>query len=302
MNLEQMEYITEVSKTQSISLAAQNLHVSQAAVSQSISLLEKELGLKLFTRSRLGTIPTDEGNIIIRKAFEIMKKMGEIKEEAKSITSLYTGELTIAAIPSLFLTLLPKTLSKFKKDCPHVTVSISEMGGKEIIDDIRQHKVDLGLIVLNKESLIDSQETLIFQYLLQGEMRACVHKHSPLALSKKLRVQDLIDYPFVLYSGHNWESAIQQFEKKYGPLNILFTSNNSELIKKTVSEGLAISILSNFMLKDDPYIESENIITIPIIDYKPTPISFGWVYSKSNPRKSNIKKFLHYLHDYVQQL
>lgn len=56
------------------------------------------------------------------------------------------------------------------------------------------------------------------------------------------------------------------------------------------------------MLKDDPYIESENIITIPIIDYKPTPISFGWVYSKSNPRKSNIKKFLHDLHDYVQQL
>ncbi len=124
--------------------------------------------------------------------------MGEIKEEATSITSLYTGELTIAAIPSLFLTLLPKTLSKFNKDCPHVTVSISEMGGKEIIDDSRQHKVDLGLIVLNEDSLIDSKETLIFQYLLQGEMRACVHKHSPLALSKKLRVQDLIDYPFVL--------------------------------------------------------------------------------------------------------
>ncbi|MFJ8527537.1 LysR family transcriptional regulator [Bacillus sp. NPDC094106] len=74
MNLEQMEYIKEISRTQSISLAAKNLHVSQAAVSQSISLLERELGVKLFIRSRLGTTPTKEGKNIIRKALEIIKR------------------------------------------------------------------------------------------------------------------------------------------------------------------------------------------------------------------------------------
>ena len=301
MNLEQMEYVKEVSRTQSISLAAQNLHVSQAAVSQSIALLEKELGVKLFVRSRLGTTPTEEGKNIIRKALEIIKKVEELKGEAQSLTSLYTGELKIAAIPSLFMTLLPKTLSMFKTDCPHVKVSIEEMGGNEIIKDVKQHKIDLGLIILNEQSLLNSQDHLIFQSLFRGEMRACVHKDSPLAFSSKLKIQEMLDYPFVLYGGHNWETSIRQFEKKYGSMNILFTSNNSEVIKKTVSEGLGVSMLTDFMLKNDPYVENGNIVPIPLIDYEPATISFGWIYSKDSSRINVIKKFLEYLYLYVRQ-
>jgi DNA-binding transcriptional LysR family regulator len=152
MNLEQMEYIKEVARTQSISLAAQNLHVSQAAISQSISLLEKELGIILFKRSRLGTTPTDEGRKIIKTAMEIVSKVDEIRDEAKSTTVSYTGELKIAAIPSLFMTLLPRTLSMFKNEFPQVKVLITEMGGKEIIEEVNKYKIDLGLIVLNEET------------------------------------------------------------------------------------------------------------------------------------------------------
>lgn len=302
MNLEQMEYIKEILKTQSISLAAQNLHVSQAAVSQSISLLEKELGIKLFIRSRSGTAPTEEGRNIIKKALEITRKVEEIKGEAQFLTSVYTGELNIAAIPSLFMTLLPKTLSAFKNDYPQVEIMIKEMGGKEIIEDVKRHKVDLGLVILNEQSLLHSHDHLIFQSLFRGEMRACVHKDSPLAFSSKVKIQDLLDYPFVMYGGLNWEETIRLFEKKYGSINILFTSNNSEVIKKTVSEGLAISMLTDFMLKNDPYVENGDIIPVPLIDYEPTTISFGWIYSRDSSRINIIKKFLEYLHLYVRQL
>ena len=59
MNFEQLEYIKEVIETKSMSIAAENLHVTQSAISQSISLLEKEFGVQLFKRSRNGTIPTE---------------------------------------------------------------------------------------------------------------------------------------------------------------------------------------------------------------------------------------------------
>src|SRR3954465_14477139 len=127
MNFEQLEYIKEVIETRSMSIAAKNLHVTQSAISQSISLLEKEFGVQIFKRSRNGTIPTDEGKGIITKVLEILKKADELKEEVQSLTSSYNGELKIATIPSIFMTTLPKTLSKFKIDFPQIKVTIMEM-------------------------------------------------------------------------------------------------------------------------------------------------------------------------------
>lgn len=66
MNLEQLMYVVELSKSKSLSEAAANLHISQSALSQSITSLEKELGLKLFRRARTGTLPTAEGASIIK--------------------------------------------------------------------------------------------------------------------------------------------------------------------------------------------------------------------------------------------
>ncbi|WP_113927598.1 LysR family transcriptional regulator [Bacillus sp. P14.5] len=61
MNIEQIKYILEVSKEGSITKAAERLHLSPSALSQSITQLEKELGVTIFSRSRKGTTPTSEG-------------------------------------------------------------------------------------------------------------------------------------------------------------------------------------------------------------------------------------------------
>ena len=145
MNFEQLEYVKEIIETKSMSIAAQNLHVTQSAISQSISLLEKEFGVQLFKRSRLGTIPTDEGKIIIKKLLEILKKADELKEEVQSITSSYNGELKIATIPSIFMTFLPKTLSRFKNDFPQIKVTINEMENKEVIERLNQSNSGFGI-------------------------------------------------------------------------------------------------------------------------------------------------------------
>lgn len=71
MHIEQLKYIVEVTKTRSISIAAQNLHVSQSTISKAITNLEQELGINLFTRSRLGAIPTAEGKNIIKKRMKL---------------------------------------------------------------------------------------------------------------------------------------------------------------------------------------------------------------------------------------
>lgn len=77
MHIEQLEYIVEVTKTGSLSVASKNLHITQSALSQSIKQLEAEIGVKIFRRSSQGTIPTDEGKILIQKAKEVLNSLYE---------------------------------------------------------------------------------------------------------------------------------------------------------------------------------------------------------------------------------
>ncbi|MFC7687169.1 LysR family transcriptional regulator [Ureibacillus sp. GCM10028918] len=296
MNFEQLEYLKEVVETKSMSIAAKNLHVTQSAISQSISLLEKEFGIQLFKRSRNGTIPTDEGKDIIAKVLEILKKADELKEEIQSLTSSYNGELKIATVPSIFMTYLPKALSKFKKDFPQIKVTIIEMDNREVIEEVNLEKVDLGLIALFNPVEQRFAEQITFHSLhSQGTFNVIVPNDSVLAFSKELELIDIKEYPFVIYGKNFYKNLIEDFEKKYGLLNVIFRSTNSEVIKKAVSEGIGISLFSSLMLIDDPYLESGRIVSIPLTGYPLNfNLSFGGIYSKSRSQSRLIKKFLEY--------
>ncbi|MGV3465374.1 MAG: LysR substrate-binding domain-containing protein [Heyndrickxia sp.] len=296
MNFEQLEYIKEVMETKSMSIAAENLHVSQSAISQSISLLEKEFGVQIFTRSRLGTIPTEEGKKVIRKILEILKKTNELKEEVQSITSSFTGELKIATGPSIFMTFLPRTLSSFRRDFPQINVTIKEIESKEVIKEVEQNKVDLGLITLINSAGEKLPDHIIFQsFHDHGKINIIVPSNSELALSKELQLMDVKDYPFVIYDRSFYNTLIEDFEKQYGPLNIIFKTTNSEVVKKTVSEGLGIGLLNSLMVKDDPYLESGRITAIPLGYPYNFNLLVGGIYLKNGNQLRLIKKFLEYV-------
>ncbi|YBV93540.1 LysR family transcriptional regulator (plasmid) [Bacillus sp. PK9-021] len=301
MNLEQMQYIAEVDRTHSISLAAENLHISQAAISQSIALLEKEIGVVIFKRSRLGTTSTNEGKQIIRIANEILNKVNEIRDEAMYLNSSYSGELVIASIPSLFITLLPQVLSKFKSDFPKVKLTIREIGSKEITEGVLKDEVDIGLVILSDEMNHKASRSLTIESLLEGKMNVCVSKNSPLASRDNLKVKDLRHHPLVIYSGQNWSSYIDRYEQSVGLFNVLCTTDNSEAIKRMIAENLAISLLTDVMLLNDTYVKNGDIIAIPLRDYKPETIQFSVVYPKAGKEKL-IQKFLEYLKESSKEL
>lgn len=101
-----MEYIKEIVNIKSISLASQNILISQSA---------------------------------IVSHYRYWKKVDEIKEEAKSINSYYKGELKIAATPSLIMTLLPHTLSLLKKDFPKIKVTIIETDANSTMEKVNSY-------------------------------------------------------------------------------------------------------------------------------------------------------------------
>lgn len=278
MNIEQLENVVEVTRTRSLSVASKNLHVTQSAISQSISKLEKELGIKLFTRSRSGTIPTSEGQIIIRKAFEIIRSIEEIREEAKNQSDMQEGELRIGTIP-IVMDSLVKMISSLIKDYPKIKFEISEFGSNEIMNKIREDKIDLGLIAIKKDSFVRSNG-ICFEPLLEGKIVVGVGKNSPLATRKSITPQEMLEYPYVVYNEVYNREFLEHFSETVGPVQLMFTTNNLSAIINALIDNIAITVGYDFSFLNAPSVSNGDIVTLEIKNYEQQPIVLGWVKSE----------------------
>lgn len=293
MNLEQLQYILEVSKSGSLTMAAKKSHITLSAISQSISLLEKELGVTLFTRSRgLSATPTEEGKVVIDKATEILLKINELKEEVDGYNNMLSGELRIATIPGR-IHLLVDTVASFKKDFPEVKIKISEQGPKEIIENIVSDKIDMGLIVLNEE-YVPKKSDLVYEMVLDGKIVVAVNRKSKLAKEKSITPEKLLKETLVLYD----DDIIQQFVEKnivkYGDANILFVTNNVIAINNAIEKCLAVTIGLDFSFDKNP-IYKQNLVTIDLDIPENQIISYGWVRHKKKPSSKIAKTFINRL-------
>ncbi|MFJ5761958.1 LysR family transcriptional regulator [Neobacillus sp. NPDC093182] len=292
MNIEQLEYVVEVAKTKSISIASENLKISQSGISRSISNLENELGMKLFNRSKSGTLLTEDGEKIVKIAFEIVSKLQLLKEEAQEITTSIHGKLKISSSPSV-MTLLLKVIPLFKKDYPGVKLEITEQPENEIIDDIRNNRIDIGLVYINEN--IQNSNDLKYGTLVSGKLNVCVNKNSPLSLHHTLSPKEILDQPLAMFNGVNMKKFIEQFFNDYGEMEVLFMSNNSETVKRAVVDGIAITFIIDLALNDDIYVKNGSIVLIPLIDCGITTIPFGWIRLNNQYFSYLEKEFIKYL-------
>lgn len=172
MRIDHLIYIAEVAKLKSISLAAETLHVSQPTISQAIKAIETEWGGKIFHRSRLGTYPTNDGEIIITKIKEILSKVDEIKEVNTNDSDTLTGSLSISAVPGISQSLLPVTLADFINKFPKVAINISEDGSTQITKDVLNERVDIGFVAYSQENVFATHKNLVYKPLLSSPIMA----------------------------------------------------------------------------------------------------------------------------------
>lgn len=294
MNIEQLLYIVEVAKYSSLSIAAQNLHVTQSTISQSITNFEKELGIKILKRSRgHGAVPTDDGRIILKLAYEVQKKLEEIKETATQLNSKEVGELKISSLPGL-MTFLVKAIAAFRHDYPHVNLEVADKSGSTIIKDVRDHKTDIGLITYSRDLNIN-MEGIAYEALIEGKQKIYVSKHSPLAFLGSVTPQDILDQTLVTYKGDYMHFFVQDFFHKYKPMKILFTSNNMDGVLQAINENLAITFAPDFVMKSSPLVINGDIIPINLVNHPTVNISLALVRSENKHLSSFANEYIQYL-------
>lgn len=297
MNLEQIEYVKTILETRSITRAAENLGISQSAISQSISSLEQELGLRLFNRSRSGTFPTDEGRRIIEKTLQVLSQIDQIKEEARITSKFLTGDLRIAVDPTL-INVLPKLIKNFREQHPHVNITILEIPHAIINESIENLTYHIGITAQSQE--YEALHTsLVFKPVNTAPVaKVVVHPTSPLISVQHLNMQQIVQYPIIFHKTAYWEKFITYYEKQYSPLNVMLMSSNTELIKRMIAENLAISILPNYLLLDDYLIQQHKLVALPIeLDYGPPFCSYGYLYSNKHTDIALIQTVLSFCHN-----
>jgi DNA-binding transcriptional LysR family regulator len=278
MNFEQLNYIVEVAKSGSLSHASKNLHISQSAISQAITNMEAELGTQIFNRSRLGASPTDRGKGVIRKAIEILDKLEELKME---VDTGIMGKLRIGTIPTSPLMYSPKTLLSFKKEYPDVQVVISEKASQEIIDDIIQDKLDIGIIGLSRDGEELRNENIECEVILRGKMIVAASKKSPLAFAESVTPQEIQKHTLVLYKDARTREFMNDFKSEFGHVDILFTTSNLDAIRSAVIENLAIAIAPDYTIIKDDAIVGGKAVPVEIANLRQDYPGMALVWSKT---------------------
>jgi DNA-binding transcriptional LysR family regulator len=244
-----LAYFLEICREKGFSQAANRLEKSQSAISTQIGLLEKELGVKLFDRSKRPLLITEAGQLFLEFARDVLNKTEDFERYVSELSSGIAGEVRIGASTSVGTYILPAIISQFLRKFPRVKVSLSTQPRSLVFESVRRADVDFGLVLSDKPP-----NGLEFR-TLKAE-RLCLFTSSNHALSRKRRVQiaDLKSIPFVVGpKGTEYTEMISRILTGYGlsDYRVAARISNFEGVKEVVHAGLGVGLLPHFMIRSE---------------------------------------------------
>ncbi|CDZ75182.1 LysR substrate binding domain [Peptoniphilus sp. ING2-D1G] len=146
MNIEDMKYIIEISKEQSITRAALKLYSTQPALSRKIQNIEKELNCSIFLRTEKGVQLTEEGKVFLDFANKTINNYNSMHDDILRINDPEYGNVSIGFTGTQAIFVLPHFLPKFKAENPHFTIKLIEGTSDEIEGKISEGEINIGII------------------------------------------------------------------------------------------------------------------------------------------------------------
>lgn len=254
MNLKQLEAFVQVSESGSFSKAAKELFLTQPTISAHISSLEKELNVRLFIRNTKEVSLSDDGKDLYRYAKQITDLEKAIEERFYMDSDDGKHFITIAASTIPVQYLLPKVLMCYRERYPKEQIKIMETDSSEVVTQVVDHMVDVGFTgtVLEKKHC---------KYIpFYKDELAVITPDTPEYRILKEQNRDDIDWikrkPLILREeGSGTRKEAEKQLKNAGifmeALDIVASIANQETIKKSVKQGMGITVLSRLAAEDE---------------------------------------------------
>ncbi|HEV8515726.1 MAG TPA: LysR substrate-binding domain-containing protein [Cyclobacteriaceae bacterium] len=241
MTLTQLEYIVALDSHRHFVLASEKSFVTQPTLSMQVQKLEDELGVKIFDRTKQPVIPTEIGVSIIAQARIILREAKMIQQIINDQKDIMTGELRIGIIPTLAPYLLPPLFKHMREKHPQLNLIIKETITEEVIHELKNNRLDCGLVVTPLKDLSIKEDVLFYE-----ELFVYVSKKNSLYDKKYVLASDIDPAQlWLLEEGHCFRSQMLNLceLRKFSDVHFKYETGNIETLKRMVDKSDGITIL-----------------------------------------------------------
>lgn len=295
MEFKQLEAFIAVVDYSSFSEAARRLHLTQPTISAHIRTLETELHSRLIIRTTKKLTVTARGYQLYDCAIRMLNIRNNLIEEFTSSKKKII-DLAASTIPSSYF--LPELLSAFGKQCANVYFHSWQTNSVGAIQKILDGSVDLSLVGQKTD-----EETCRFIPFCTDSLviAAPVNEHYlQLQSSSKVSFQDFLKEPFIIRESHSgtkkeMDLFLERQKLSAEDLNVIASMNDLESIKRSIVNGLGISILSARSVRDLE--KTKQILLFPLEESAPVR-TFYIVYSNNRILKPHVKQFIKFTKEF----
>ena len=243
MSIQKYQVFLHVMEAGSVSRAAEDMGLTQSAVSHALSSLEEEFGFKLLTRSRAGVRLSSEGKRILPAIRDILSAEERLRETASSIHGLSTGTIRVASFSSVAVHWLPAMLKAFQEQYPQIRFKLLNGDYHDVEQWLEEGAVDLGFVSLPTRA--PGKVTP----LMEDRLLVILPKDHPLASLDSFPIGYARQETFISLlesSDHDLRRALDA--EGIRP-HIRFITKDDYAIIAMVEQGLGIAIMPELLLR-----------------------------------------------------
>ena len=262
MKLDAFHVFLRVADYEHVTRAAEDLTLTQPAVSRTIHSLEQEAGLPLFERQGRRIALTAAGRIMQTYARRIVALERELEESLASLRDIETGEVTLSASKTTGVYLLPPMIARFRTLHPHITLSLSINNSHDVTEQVLGWQVDIGLVEGDIAAL---SPELAVEVIATDELVLVIaptHRWSSLkaVTPKMLGANELLLRERGSGTREVIERALQQQGVQVTPL---LTVPENETIKQLVMRGMGAAILPALVVQRE--VVALDLLRVPVV-------------------------------------
>ena len=249
MDTTNLQTFIVAAERESFSLAAEQLYLTQPAVSKRVATLEGELGATLFDRIGRRISLTEAGRELLPRARAILREIEDSRRLISNLSGRVGGRLSIGTSHHIGLHRLPPVLRQFSKAYPAVELELQFMDSEDACRAVLAGDLELGIVTLPLTPLADLHSEQIWP----DPLDVVVSREHPLADQSRINFAKLAEHPAILPSSGTYTRQLleQSVNEVGGKLKAGMTSNYLETIKMMVSVGLGWSVLPRSMLGNE---------------------------------------------------
>ena len=248
MDNQNLKAFITVANSGSFSESAEQLHLTQSAISKRIAQLEHQIGKKLFDRIARQVTLTEAGTELLPRALRILQEYENALQAINDLSGEASGTLRLAISHHLGLNRLPPVLKQFAQQYPKVTLDIEFMDSEKAYEQVLHGQSEVAIITL----ALESHHNIHSQKIWNDPLRFICAQDHPLATLTKPELKDLAEYPIILPGLNTYTGRIIQnlFQQEGIPLKAPMSTNYLETISTMVEIGLGWSVLPETLVRE----------------------------------------------------